>query len=49
MYRYGLCGAFVSKNGTQFTSTVVIDFYKDLGVHTKFVPVVYPQANRQVE
>lgn len=39
---YGLPGAIVSDNGTQFASVIVTDFCKDLGVHTKFVFIVHP-------
>lgn len=43
---YGLPGAIVSDNGTQFSSIVVIDFCKDLEVQRKYVFVVHPpQAN----
>lgn len=49
MCRYGLLDAIVSNNGTQFASTVVIEFCKDLGIQTKFVYVVHPQDNRQAE
>lgn len=49
MCRYGLQWAIVSENGTQFASTMVIDFSKDLGVQIKFVSVVHPQANDQAE
>lgn len=47
--RYGLPDAIVSDNGTQFSSTVVTNFCKDLGIHTKFMSVVHPQANRQAK
>jgi transposase InsO family protein len=39
----------VSDNGTQFASSTVIDFCKHLGIQTKSVSVIHPQANGQAE
>jgi len=39
----------VSDNGIQFASTIVVDFFKHLGIQTKFVSVIHPQANGQAE
>jgi transposase InsO family protein len=47
--RFGLPKCIVSDNGTQFASSTVINFCKHLGIQTKFVSVIHPQANRQVE
>lgn len=49
MCKYGFLGEIVSDNETQFSRTMVIEFCKDLGVQTKFVSVVHPQANGQAE
>lgn len=46
---YILLGAIVLYNKTQFNNIVVIDFCKDLGMQTKFVYVIHPEANIQVE
>lgn len=48
MCRYRLLDVIVSGNGTQ-VSTVVTDFYKDLGMQTKSLFVVHPKANGQVQ
>lgn len=45
MCRYGLPDIIFWENGTQFTSTMVTDFCKDLGMHVKFMFVVHPQTN----
>jgi len=47
--RFGLPKYFVTDNGTQFASTSVVDFCTQLGIQTKFVSVIHPQANRQAE
>jgi len=39
----------VTDNGTQFASTSVVDFCTHLGIQTKFVSVIHPQANGQAE
>lgn len=49
MCQYGLPDAIVSHNGTQFSSTVVTNFSKYLGVQTKFISLVHRQANRQAD
>ena len=43
--KYGLTGFIASDNGTLFSSAIVTDFCKDLGVQTKFVFIVHPQTN----
>jgi len=47
--RFGLLKYFVTENGTQFTSTSVVDFCTQLNIQTKFVSVIHPQANEQAE
>lgn len=47
MYRYRLPSAIVSDNGTEFSSTVVTDFCKELVVQTKLVSIVHPQSKDQ--
>ncbi|XP_039687900.1 uncharacterized protein [Medicago truncatula] len=47
--RFGLPRNIVTDNGTQFASTRVVDFCKQLGIETKFVSVIHPQANGQAE
>jgi hypothetical protein len=47
--RFGLPKCIVSDNGTQFASSTVLDFCKNLGIQTKFVSVIHPQANGQAE
>jgi len=47
--RFGLPKYFVTDNGTQFASTSVVDFCTQLGIQTKFVSVIHPQANGQAE
>ena len=49
MCQYDLPDAILLDNGTQFSSIVVTEFCKDLGVQTKFVSVIHPQANEKVE
>lgn len=39
----------MSDNGTQFASTTVVDFCKHLGIQTKFISVIHPEANGQAE
>lgn len=39
----------MTDNGTQFASSKVINFCKQLGIETKFVFVIHPQANGQAE
>lgn len=45
----GLPSIIVSDNRTMFSSITMVDFCKDLGVQTKFLSIVHPQANRHVE
>lgn len=49
MSGFSLLGVIISDNGTQFISSIVVDFTYDLGVLKKFIYVVHPQANMQVE
>jgi len=46
---FGLPKEIVSDNGTLFASQTVVDFYKHLGIQTKFVSVIHPQANGKAE
>jgi len=39
----------VTDNGTQFARTSVVDFCTQLGIQTKFVLVIHPQANGHAE
>ena len=39
----------MTDNGTQFASTSVVGFCTQLGIQTKFVSVIHPQANGQAE
>jgi len=47
--RFGLLKYIVSDNGTQFANSTIIDFCKHLGIQTKFVSVIHPQANGQAK
>jgi len=47
--RFGLPKYFVTDNGTQFASTSVVNFCTQLGIQTKFVSVIHPQANGQAK
>lgn len=49
IFRFGLPKYIVTDNGTQFASSKVINFCKQLGIETKFVSVIHPQANGQAE
>lgn len=49
MCRYGILNSIVSDNGNQFASTVVTEFCKYMGVMTKLVSVVHPEAHGQTE
>lgn len=49
MCRFSFPNVIISDNGTQFTSATVTNFCHKLGVQTKFVSVVHPQANGKVE
>lgn len=46
---FGLPRCIVSDNRTQFSSSTDVDFCKHLGIQTKFVSVIHPQANGQAE
>lgn len=46
---FNLPGIIISKNGTQFSSTNVVNFFRELGVQIKFISVVYPRVNRKEE
>lgn len=47
--RFELPRNIVTDNGTQFSNSKVVDFCKQLGIETKFVSVIHPQANGQAE
>ncbi|XP_039687770.1 uncharacterized protein [Medicago truncatula] len=47
--RFGLPKYIVTDNGTQFASSKVVNFCKQLGIETKFASVIHPQANGQAE
>lgn len=47
--RFGMPAEIVSDNGTQFASTLVTDFFQELGIKNKFTSVEHPQANGQAE
>lgn len=49
MCRFSLLETILPDNGTQFASTTIIEFFKDMRVQTKFVSVVHPHVNRKVE
>lgn len=49
MCKFRLPNAIILDNGSQFTSIIVIDFYHELGVQTKFVSIIHPWANGQGE
>lgn len=49
MSLFSLPGIIISKNGTQFSITTVVNFFKELGVQIKFISVVYPRVNRKEE
>lgn len=49
MCRFGIHGSIISDNETQFSSTLVTDFFQDLEVCTKFVSVVHPHTNGKTE
>lgn len=49
MCRFDLSRIIVSDNGTRFTRTAMISFCNDLGVQIKFISVIHPEVNRQVE
>lgn len=46
---FGIPGIIVSDNGSQFASTSIIEFCKDLGIQNQFISVEHPQANGQAE
>jgi len=47
--RFRLPKCIVSDNGTQFASSTIVNFCKNLGIQTKFVSVIHPQANGLAE
>ena len=47
--RFGLPRKIVSDNGTQFASPSTGDFCKHLGIQTKLLSLIHPQANGQAE
>ena len=47
--RFGLPRYIVFDSGTQIASSTVTDLCKHLGIQTKFIYVIHPQANGQAE
>lgn len=47
MCKFGLPSLIVSNNGIQFSSTIITDFCRKLGVQMKFVFVIHPHVNGQ--
>jgi hypothetical protein len=47
--RFGLPRCIVSDNGTQFDTSTVVEFCRNLVIQTKFVSVIHPQANGLAE
>lgn len=49
MCKFGLSGVTVSNNGTQFSSVLVTDFFRESRAQMKFIFVVHPQSNEHEE
>lgn len=49
MHRYGIANSIITDLGTQFIGTTFWDFSDDRGIVVKYVSVVHPKANGQVE
>lgn len=47
--QFGLLNIIVSDNGTQFVSSSVVEFCRNLKLRDQFIYVKYPQANSQAE
>lgn len=44
-----LLRVIISDNGMRFSNLVMINFCQDLGIQTKFISVLHPQANMKTE
>lgn len=45
MCEFGLPRVIISENDTQFSRSIVVDFFHDLEVKTKFISIIHPQEN----
>jgi hypothetical protein len=49
IHRFSLPNSIITDLGTQFTGSVFWDFCDERSIVVKYVSVVHPRANRQVE
>lgn len=49
MWKFSFPRVIISNNGTQFSNSTVVNFSRGLGVQTKFISEVYPNAKEHDE